>query len=197
MRTLGLCFTSIPVRRIMPLCILVICQIGWANPYVEEVESKDGPFKFDETLVDPWIENETEIPDLPDFSSLQPLRITGLPPDLELFLDTARVTVDPDDEIVRLWVYLRSKQGTLNGTYEGYRCTTGEYRVYGYATPRRDPPITPAKRTAWRKARGELSTNYRKYLLRNYLCGLRGARPPIEIQNAVRDGKPRDPLLYR
>ena len=106
-------------------------------PASDPTGTKDGPFNFDETLVDPWIEQETQIPDLPEFSSLQPLRVTGLPPGLELFLDTARVTVDPDDGVVRLWVYLRSQQGTLNGTYEGYRCTTGEYRVYGYATPGR------------------------------------------------------------
>lgn len=197
MRALGPCFALIPVRLVMALCIVVFCQIGWANPYVDPAGSKDGPFNFDETLVDPWVEQETQIPDLPEFSSLQPLRVRGIPPDLELFLDTARVTVDPDDQITRLWVYLRSKQGVLNGTYEGYRCATGEYRIYGYATPRRLPPITPAKRAAWRKARGELSTNYRQYLLRNYLCDLRGARSPIEIQNAVSDAKLGDPLFYR
>ena len=187
----------LPARLVATLCLVFVCQTSWANPYVDEIESNDAPFNFDESLVDPWLEKETEIPPLPEFSTLQPLQITGLPPDLELFLDTARVTVNPEDDVVRLWVYLRSKQGAENGTYEGYRCVTGEYKVYGYATPRRDPPITPAKRSNWRKARGELSTNYRKYLLQKYLCGLRGPRPPIEIKNAVRDGEPRDPFLYR
>ena len=140
MRAIGLFSNVIPVRPAIAVCLLVFCQISWSDPYADPTGTKDGPFNFDETLVDPWIEQETQIPDLPEFSSLQPLRVTGLPPGLELFLDTARVTVDPDDGVVRLWVYLRSQQGTLNGTYEGYRCTTGEYRVYGYATPRRDPP---------------------------------------------------------
>jgi hypothetical protein len=161
------------------------------------VEGDGARFNYDETLATPWIESETEIPPLPEPGTLQPLQITGLPPGMQLLLDTARVTVGEEDEIVRLWVYLRSAQGVDNGTYEGYRCSTGEYKVYAYANPRRDPPITPAKRSTWRVARGERSTQYRRYLLQNYLCGLRGARPPVEIQQLVRDGEPRDPLLFR
>ena len=176
------------MNRLVALILAALwSSFSLANPYLDSGERR---FDFDESLADPWIENETEIPDLPEFSSLQSLSIRGLPPGLSLFLDTARVTVDPDDGIVRLWVYLKSKQGAENGTFDGYRCETGEYKVYAYATPRRDPPITPAKRSIWREARGERSTNYRKYLLRHYLCELGLARKPNEIQRVVRTGDP-------
>lgn len=187
-----------PLRAIgLALCLLLSLPPAQADPYVEDIESGPGQFNYDESRKTPWIEDETEVPDLPELETLQPLRITGLPPELKLFLDTARVNVNNKDGIVRLWVYLRSDRGADNGTYEGYRCVTGEYKVYAYATPRRDPPVTPARRSVWRKARDAVSTPYRQFLMSDYLCGLRGVRPPIEIQQAVRAGKPRDPLLYR
>jgi hypothetical protein len=165
-----------------------------SNPYVDEPGS--APFNFDESLVEPWMEQETTIPDPPELDSLHELRADGLPPGFRLFLDIDRITVDPEDGIIRLWMMLRSSAGHENISYEGYRCITGEYRVYAYANLQRDPPVRALTRSTWRKARGERSTYYRKELLRHYLCGLRGARPPIEIQQAVRRGELRDPLLF-
>jgi hypothetical protein len=184
-------------RFTLAALIAALGQSAWANPYVEDIESGPGRFSYDESLARPWLEKEAEIPDLPDLADLQRLRVVGLPPELELYLDVDRVTLDPDDEVLRLWVYLRNKRGADNGTYEGYRCTTGEYKVFAYATPRRDRPVTPAKRSTWRQAKAAVATDYRRSLLRYYFCGLRGARPPIEIQRAVREGKPSDPFLYR
>jgi hypothetical protein len=168
-----------------------------SNPYLEDAESGPQRFGFDESLVAPWMEQDTVIPDPPDPSSLHELEAEGLPPGFRLFLDIDRVTVDPKDEIIRLWVVLRSSAGHENMSYEGYRCTTREYRVYAYANLQRDPPVRPLQRSTWRKARKERSTYYRKELLRHYLCGLHGARAPIEIRQAVRDGELRDPRLFK
>jgi len=193
-------FSHLPGRWRNPWPILLLwlaMPAAASNPYIEDVESGPDRFDHDETLVKPWIEQEAAIPDPPDPESLHELRANGLPPGFRLLLDIDRISVDPDDGVVRLWLVLRSSSGSDNTSYEGYRCITGEYRVYAYANLNRDPPVRPLTRSSWRKARGEHSTDYRRELLRHYLCGIRGARPPIEIQQAVRRGELRDPLLYK
>jgi hypothetical protein len=176
--------------------------VGWllsaaaalGNPFLEP---ENPEFQYDDSRDVPWIEQETQIPDLPDLIDLQYLQIDGLPRGLKLYLDTARLTIDPNDEVIRLWLYVRSDRGADNGTYEGFRCTTGEYKVYAYATPRREQAVTPARGSAWRAAKGTPGSRYRRALMNGYLCGLRGARPPVDIRQAVRAGQPRDPMLYR
>lgn len=176
------------------LALLVTSSVAIGNPYLE---SPVPEFRYDDSGDVPWLEEQTEIPPPPEVSDLQFLQIEGLPPGLELHLDTARVVVNPKDQVIRLWVYLLSDQGAKNGTYEGFRCGTGLYKVYGYATPRRTPPVTRAKRTEWRIAEHRPGSLHRRILMDSYLCGLRGPRPLAEIQQAVRYGSPHDPMLDR
>ncbi|MGD1982723.1 MAG: CNP1-like family protein [Chromatiaceae bacterium] len=173
---------------------LLFASIALGNPILEPPVEE---FDYDESLELPWIEEDTGIPQPPDVAELQFLDVKGLPPGLKLYLDTARVKVDPNDRVIRMWVYLRSSHGVDNGSYEGFRCSTGEYRIYGYATPQRKPPVTPAKRSAWRLAREEPGSRYRHFLMQGYLCRFRGPRSPDEIQRAVRAGQPRNSMLSR
>ena len=113
---------------------LLFASIALGNPILEPPVEE---FDNDESLEVPWIEEDTGIPQLPDVAELQFLDVKGLPPGLKLYLDTARVKVDPNDRVIRMWVYLRSSHGVDNGSYEGFRCSTGEYRIYGYATSHR------------------------------------------------------------
>jgi hypothetical protein len=165
-----------------------------ANPYLEDPNRE---FRYDDSRDVPWIEQDTNIPALPDPDDLQNLRIEGLPPGFELYLDTTGLTVDAKDGVIRLWLFLRSDRGTNNGTFEGFRCASGEYRVYGYATPRREPPVTRANRSTWRGVKDSRGDRYRRALMESYLCDLRGAREPSDIHQAVRAGNPRDSLLER
>ena len=176
------------------LCFFALTPVG-ANPYLEDPD--DRTFDYDDSQDKPWIENEAEIPPPPDPSTLDELQITGLPPGFTLLLDLERLAVDPVDRVIRLWLVLRSKEGHDNTSFEGYRCASGEYRVYAYADPRRDPPVREMTRSTWREARGSMAQNYRRHLLKQTFCGLRGARTPTEIRQAVRSGELRDPLIYR
>jgi hypothetical protein len=185
------------IPRLLALLLGLTADVALANAEVEAILGGPEEFEYDESLATPWIEQATDVPPLPDPDRLQRVDVAGLPPELILLLDTARVTVHPGDRVTRLWIYLRSAQGVENGSYEGYRCATGEYKVYAFANPRRDPPITPSKRNAWKVAREDRSARYRQHLMQDYLCSIRGARSPVEIRQAVRDGKPGDPLLFR
>jgi len=157
------------------------------DPYWEyRDEVGRGEFSYDDSQDIPWIEFETEIPKLPNPDELHRLGMDLLPSDFELFVDRDRITVNKDDYVVRMWLWLRNSHGNETGTFEGFRCTTGEYKVYAYANPGRQPPVRVHKRARWRNAdaAGGRPT-YRSELLRDYFCSLGGTRSAHEIQAAM------------
>jgi hypothetical protein len=144
-----------------------------------------GEFQYDDSEDRPWIETETEVLALPAEDELYELRLDLLPPDFRLSVDRARITVGEEDRVVRLWLWVRNGQGNESGTYEGFRCETGEYKIYAYANPRRDPPVRVAERARWRPAKPGSRQTYRWELLRDYFCGIRGTRTAREIGAAM------------
>jgi hypothetical protein len=153
------------------------------DPYHEyRDEVGRGEFSYDDSQDIPWIENEAEVLAVPKADELVRVDMDQMPPGLELWVDTSRITVDPKDRVIRLWLWVRSKQGAENGTFEGYRCETGEYKVYAYANPHRDPPVSKAKRPTWRTVSQRRNGNYRLELLGDYFCGIRGTRTADEIR---------------
>lgn len=152
------------------------------DPYYEyRDEVGRGEYNYDDSQDIPWIENETEILAMPRPEDLQVVQLDSLPPGIELLVDRTRITVDPKDRVVRGWFWVRSSAGAENGTFEGFRCETGEYKVYAYANPRRDPPVTKAPRPRWRTVDRNRSRDYRTELLQDYFCGIRGTRSAREI----------------
>ena len=144
-----------------------------------------GEFRYDDSEDIPWIENETEILALPREQDLRPLAVGEMPDGLQLLVDERRIDVSPKDNVVRLWLVVRSRAGADNGSYEGYRCETGEYKVYAHANPTRKPPVTKAKRAQWRSVHAGRPGNYREILLKDYFCSIRGTRNPQEIRQAM------------
>jgi len=182
------------LRRLLslaPLLFLLLVASAQANdpvtdPYWEyRDEVGRGEFSYDDSKDTPWIENETEVPVMPMVDELHRLNMNLLPTDFELFVDRDRITVSPEDYVVRMWLWLRNSHGNETGTFEGFRCTTGEYKVYAYANPGRKPPVRLPKRAKWRPARAGGNATYRSELLRDYLCGIRGTRPAREIRESM------------
>ncbi len=157
-----------------------------ADPYYEHRDEVDrGEFQYDDSEDIPWIENETEVLAVPEEDDLVELDIDSIPSGLHLSVDMSRITVGEKDRVVRLWLWVRSDQGAENGSFEGYRCETREYKVYAYANPKRSPPVSKAKRPRWLSAQSGLRRNYRAELLQDYFCGIRGTRKPDEIVQAM------------
>jgi hypothetical protein len=154
-----------------------------ADPYYEYRTDVDrGEFSYDDSQDIPWMENETEVLAMPEADNLLQVAVDQIPAGLSLWVDQSRITVDPKDRVIRLWLWVRSGQGAERGTYEGFRCETGEYKVYAYANPRRTPPVSKAKRPVWRPVGPRGRGNYREELLSDYFCGIRGTRQPHEIR---------------
>jgi hypothetical protein len=154
------------------------------DPYWEyRDEVGRGEFSYDDSEDVPWIENQTAVPEMPVVDDMHRLNMDLLPQGFELFVDRDRITVDPKDSVVRMWLWLRNSHGNETGTFEGFRCDTGEYKVYAYANPRRTPPVRTHKRAKWRSAEAGGKATYRSELLADYLCGIRGTRPAREIRS--------------
>jgi hypothetical protein len=168
---------------------LIVAWPLWAQDsgvdplYRGEVER--GGFEYDDSRDIPWIENETEVLSMPRAEDLQRVAIDALPGNLELSIDMSRITVNPDDRVVRAWLWVRSDSGAESGTFEGFRCSTREYKVYAYANPNRDPPVRKANRAVWLDAKKSGTANYRAELLKDYFCGIRGTRDAAEIRDAM------------
>ena len=167
------------------------------GPYDEYLdESERGEFSYDDSEDIPWIENETEVLAVPDPADLMSVRLDLMPAGMELLIDQSRIDVDPKDRVVRVWLWVRSDGGAERGTFEGYRCDVGEYKVYAFANPHRDPPVTKAKRPSWISLKTSFTTmknNYRSELMKDYLCHVTGPRSPSEILeylsgNVAREG---------
>ena len=126
--------------------------------------------EYDENIEVPWVEIETSVKKLPEDGDLAQLPIDRLAannPPLELHVDVKNITLSDKDYVVRSWFVVRSEQGAYNGTYEGIRCATGEYKVYAYASPTRSKPLRVVKIPKWRKAR---KGSYREEMMRDYFC---------------------------
>ena len=156
------------------------------DPYHEHRDEVErGEFQYDDSKDIPWIENEAEVLAVPKKNDLVELDIDSMPPGLRLLVDKTRITVGEKDRVIRLWLWVRSDQGAENGSFEGYRCETREYKVYAYANLNRSPPVSKTKRSRWLSARSGSRRNYRAELLQDYFCGIRGTRNPNEIAQAM------------
>jgi hypothetical protein len=169
-----------------------------ADPYYEYRENDTGDFSYDDSQDIPWIENETEVLAVPDPDNLTPVELDQLPAGMELLIDKSRINVNPDDRVVRVWLWIRSSAGAERGTFEGYRCETSEYKVYAYANPHREPPVTKAKRPRWislRSAIASMKRNYRSELMNDF-CSITGPRSVSEILGYLRGDITREGFFY-
>jgi len=195
---------AFPSLRSTVLAALVLCSSlaiaadgADPDPYWEYRDEVDrGEFRYDDSQDIPWIENETEVLAVPREEDLVQLDINQSPPGLQVWIDRSRITVDPKDRVVRLWVVMRSEQGVQNGTFEGYRCDTGEYKIYAYSNPHRKPPVSKANRPVWQEVGGRRGINYRSEMMSDYFCGLRGVRTEAEIRDAIDGRLERDSFFY-
>ena len=135
------------------------------------------PNDYDESLEVPWVEIETQVSKLPKEKNLKELQVDKLdamPSGMRFWMDLENATVSDKDYVTRTWFVVRSDTA-YNGTYEGIRCATGEYKVYAYVNPTRSKPLRVVKMPLWKKIRGG---TYREEVARDYICD--GARPKSE-----------------
>ena len=189
-----------PAGLVLSLTIAASSGLAYAqtvfDPYGAYRSDADGTeFQYDDSEDIPWIESETEVLAVPREEDLHPVIVKTLPPGMRLFADVSRITVGEQDHIIRLWLVVRSAQGAENGSFEGYRCDTGEYKVYAYANPARTPPVTKARRALWRPVQPGPRNTYRNELMREYFCPYLEVRNAHDIRDSIVSGRGSDGFL--
>jgi hypothetical protein len=126
-----------------------------------------------------WKEDDTTLPALPTEAGLIEVDVTDASRN-RYFIDTASLVVG-DDSVTRLTLVVGHRNGRQTVTHEGFRCLTGEYRLYGIGNGEgwdapRQSPWRPVPVTGYRNVRVEL--------LRNILCD---GRSPRQADRVVRD----------
>lgn len=126
----------------------------------------DGDFEFDQEK-QAWKEDEVELPAYPEEDDLVQVPEFGATGPLTQYLDTKTLTIGKD-EVVRYTVVLESRTGVRNVSFEGIRCFTNEYKVYGYGT--RDKQVRPLKKPRWKSLFLKRNHGFRKLLATNLMC---------------------------
>lgn len=142
---------------------------------------------------EPWQEDTPPPP--PDIHASKLVELE-MPPGSAIRLGIATDSIQPNPKsgVVRYVVVARGPSA-MNATYEGIRCTTGEYRVY--ARKVQDQPWREETDSAWKSIRlGEgATTRYRWDLARDGLCDGPAAR--ASVPQIVRDLLSGNETLYR
>ena len=155
------------------------------------IDENDEDFSYDSSQDVPWAEESIVKPAAPNLHALTALDIESAPRGFTVLLDTASLTRGKYDDLIRYWLALKSRRGTLNFSYEGMKCNTGEYKLYGYAMPD-GKGLRPYAKPRWKPLRNGGRRNYRAELKERYLCQGVTPRPIKEIRALAAGRKKQD-----
>lgn len=114
----------------------------------------------------PWEEVSAQLPPYPKNENLLPFAVSSATSN-KFMIDAASLTVGKDG-VVRYSVVIESPRGARTVNYEGMRCDTGEYKIYGFGQP--DGKWTENKRAAWEFLKQRSLLSYHKALFEDYFC---------------------------
>jgi CNP1-like family. len=167
-------FFAIPkIRR------LAVILAGFAF-FPPAVLSDDFDNEFDEK---PRTEIEVQLPPFPEKENLIPFEV-GAVRNQQFFIDGHSISVG-SDEVIRYTLVVIGSGGAQNITFEGMRCTTGEFRVYAFG--RSDKTWSRARNDKWGKIPPG-SNRVHANLFSDYFCsvGERAIFSPDDARNALR-----------
>ncbi len=145
-------------------------------------EYRGGPvekdFEYDDSNDKKWSESAAELPPLPREDGLLQVKLDRLPAGMTAFMDTRSLQLDPADGVYRFWLVIRSRSGSYNASFEGLRCETREFKVYGYGNPQRSPPVHRADQPSWQPVGKPREGTYRAELMQTLLCDHWGKPEP-------------------
>ena len=113
-----------------------------------------------------WREVATKLPPYPKPENAREYD-PGPTSDNRAFIDMVSLGQGKDG-VVRLALVVKSPQGALNVTFEGFRCRTGERKTYGYG--RKDGTWSQARNAQWVKTFSNNAQPHYTVLARDFLC---------------------------
>lgn len=121
-----------------------------------------------------WKEAQAPLPPAPRVADLIPIEVPGAT--LRYGVDPASVSLGAD-HVVRYVVVAASAAGAMNGSYEGIRCSTGDFRVY--ARYHADAGWSPASDIEWRSLQDGRPFRHSLAVARNGACMGHGANRSV------------------
>lgn len=133
-----------------------------------------------------WAEEEAVFPAFPNDENLRPIYVSEMTSH-QFLVDGSTLQVGKDG-VIRYVLVVRTQGGATNVTFEGIRCETREYKIYG--SGRQDGTWAPSRRTAWRPIENKPMNRQHAALSRDYFCpGGVIIQTPAEGREALRLGK--------
>ena len=86
----------------------------------------------------------------------------------KFYVDISTVQIS-DNDVVRMTLLAVSPKGSNNLTHEGFRCSTGEYKLYATAWSFNSDWM-PMKNPLWLVTNKKTPSRYRYDLLESYIC---------------------------
>jgi hypothetical protein len=172
-------------RKLFLLSLLLAAGGLFAAPTdrYEELTGDQDDFEAD---VKEWKEFRTQIPPVPADDAWTPVRLDSLPENLHAYLDMNSLNLSDKDFVVRYWLLIRSDKGGYTATWEGIRCSSGEYMTYAWGYKKRTPSVREVKQPRWRPLGGQKSGNYRQELAQDVFCAGETPRRKYQIGQAVK-----------
>jgi hypothetical protein len=113
-----------------------------------------------------WKESEAVLPAYPLAANVVQFE-GGNREEGRFYLDKTSITVGTDG-VVRYTLIVLGDGGARAVSYEGIRCESREYRVYGYGRP--DRSWSRPLESEWRRINYQYTNNYRAVLSVEYFC---------------------------
>lgn len=154
---------------------------AFKDPYGRKDE-----FQYDESQDKPWQELADQIPPIPPDKQFEEVPIDSMR-DFTVLIDLKGLVVDKD-QVVRYWISIRGKQGAVNLSYEGMRCTGEQYKTYAFGNKREPSGYKLMPEARWMDARGVRGQGYQPELL-DYFCHFNMPRAKVDILNRIKDAR--------
>lgn len=135
-----------------------------------------------------WKEAGTELPPLPKDEDLVEVPLDHPPIGMKLYIDPDLVFLDMKDRVLRYWAVLKSRSGAYNAMFEGMRCSTHEFKVYGYGHPHRKPQVRKAKDPQWKLISEVPGNDYHRELEEFFLCNGTTPFKPAQVADLIKGG---------
>ena len=148
-----------------PVCALVLALAGTAWAQV----ASDDP---------DWQETDVPPPPAFDIGKLVTFEVSSTSA-LVYGVDPASVTISRKDSVVRYVVVATSPSGARNVMYEGLRCATGEYKVYGRYSA--DGQWTMVSQPEWRSLFGNMPSHHAMRFARAGACDSAAPAPSVAV----------------
>ncbi len=130
-------------------------------------------------------EAQAPLPEYPKSENYVPLQVSATTP-FVFFIDAKSVSVGKDG-VVRYSLIAKSSGGALNISFEGIRCSDGQFRVYAFG--RSDQTWSESRMSRWQPIPADARNGQRTVLYRDVFCfggGIIGSAE--EAVQALRSG---------